>query len=184
MDAPKAFRTRLEREFQGRLRCRWSPRRSVWVIEEKVGRAALPPVRVAEEDDGMVRARDGYALVLTVTPGDRQPCPACGLTLKVPHLEFSEVECPRCKAERAPRVGRVRAAYFPLDPGSCLLDYLHRIDPLRGGGIEALKAADQAAERFQRDRDARFQDGLNQTLFDAAIHQIPKVGYTTSRQFT
>jgi hypothetical protein len=182
MEPPTPFTRRLKDEFGGRLRLRWSPRTAVWQLEEKVGRAALPPLRITEGDDSLVRARDGYAYVLSIAPGDRVPCPVCRTTLRLPHLTFHEVECPACKAEGRSG-GRVRAAYFPLD-GSALLSYLHKIDPLRGGHLEAVAEADADHARYTADKDARYQDGLHQTLFDAAIEQLPKVGYTTSTRLT
>jgi hypothetical protein len=182
MDLPTHFATRLKDEFAGRLRLRWSPRTSTWQLEEKVGRAALPPLRIREEDDSLVRARDGYAYVLTIAPGDRLPCPRCGRTLHLPHLEFRETECPSCKVARQTGA-RVRAAYFPLD-GSALLSYLHRIDPLRGGNQALVDEAEAQSQATRAAKDATFQDGMHTTLMDAAIAQIPKVGFTTGKRFS
>src|SRR5687767_7794014 len=75
--SPDRFQLRLEEVFGRRFRIRWSLRKGAWHIEQRVGRAALAPLRIAEWDDSLIRARDGYALVMEVRPGTTMPCPFC-----------------------------------------------------------------------------------------------------------
>lgn len=126
--------------FAGRLRIRWSPKREAWHIEQQVGRAASPPYRIDPYDDSLIRAKDGYAFVMEVRPGDRMPCPACRTELKVPMMETAEVRCGYCKMQG--RDARIRAAYYPL--GELLIDYLRKIDPERGATKELADEADRA----------------------------------------
>jgi hypothetical protein len=118
---------------------------------------------------------------MTIAPGDRLPCPRCGLTLHIPVLEIGEAECPKCKVAQRPG-GRVIAGYFPLDSRT-LLDHLHAIDPLRGANEDLTQRIDAAQAKATLDTENRFRDGMQQTLWDAAIEQLPKVGYTTSKVF-
>jgi hypothetical protein len=173
MHIPSDFAEKLERDFGGRLRVRWSHQRGEYVIEEKVGRAALPAFRTSEIDDHMIRERDGYAFVLAVRPGDRMACPHCHLTMKVPVREFREVICTHCQWKG--RDGRYQACYWPL--GDSLLEYLRKIDPLRDG---PRRMADEAAahnEQRDRIRDKDYAAGMHDVLMDAALSQIPKTGY-------
>ncbi len=173
MHIPSDFVEKLARDFGGRLRVRWSHQRSEYVIEEKVGRAALPPFRFAEIDDNYIRARDGYGFVLAVRPGDRMACPQCHLSIKVPVREFREVACEHCTWKG--REARYQVCYWPL--GDSLLEHLRKIDPLRDG---PKRMADEAAQHNllrEKRRDKEFSNGLHDVLFDEAITQIPKTGY-------
>src|SRR5574343_1629107 len=113
--APSAFTARLEREFGGRLRIRWSTQRGEWHIEQKVARAHLPQYYLYENDDAGIRQRDGYDYLLAIREGDRMPCPRCGHTVKVPVMVTGEARCDRCGK-------RYGAAYFPLE-GDALIQY-------------------------------------------------------------
>lgn len=177
MEAPSEFCKRLERQHQGRLRIRWSSKAGEYHLEEKVGRASLPPIRIEEGRDDLIRARDGYAFVLAVRPGDRMPCPRCRATLKVPVFEVGEVRCSTCSA-REDRNVAYKAAYWPL--GESLLEYLRKIDPLTGG-IERVVGE---ADAYNRKREATQQRDLK-NLGESAILDdysqlmgIPMVGYT------
>src|SRR5690606_6396627 len=108
----------LESEHSGRLRVRWSEASKQFLIEQKVARAT--PRRVLPNDDEAIRQRDGYAFVLSVTPGDRTACPRCARTVKVPVLEMKTAKCGACGHE-------FRACYFPL--GHALLQHLRYTDP-------------------------------------------------------
>jgi hypothetical protein len=182
---PKSFEENLRSQSDGLLRIRWSLMRREWHIEQKVGRMALPPFRVSEADDNMIRARDGYWLVAAVQPGTRMPCRTlidkrtqqiCGETLPVPRFEFGEVSCPRCQA--AGRNHRQQAGFFELNDR--LLEHLRMIDPARGG-YERLNAnlklslerkAWSEARAIENHSEAVVKDNLN-SLFDVA-----HVGYT------
>ena len=134
---PDIFRQRLQSEFPG-YRVRWSLKESCWQIEQPVGGGALPPLRIDPADDSLIRARDGYWLVMKFQPGDRMACPQliqkeprqeCSYSIRVPHRRAAEVACPICRAKG--RDGRTIAAYWPFD--ETLLEQLRLSDPLRGG---------------------------------------------------
>lgn len=179
------FQERLEEDFGGRLRLRWSKAEEAWLVEEKVGRGAFAPTRrrvpgrpwewlPVELDDSYIRARDGYARVLAIQPGDRMRCPVCRSEMRVPVMRFGEARCGSCQAKG--RRSRHAAAFFPL--GETLLDHLKRIDPLRGDTRARIRQEDEEARRAERIVDKDWNQGLADHLFDEAILQIPKVGYT------
>ncbi len=128
--APDSFVEKLEREFRGRLRIRWSNQDSAWHIEQKVARGLFPgtkPTKAGWDEtfDKYIRQRDGYAYLMTVTVGDWIPCYRCKKDLKVPYYETEQVKCGYCYS-----IGRdtfVPAVHFPLGDG--LLGYLKSIDP-------------------------------------------------------
>lgn len=171
------FQRRLDREFGGRLRIRWSAPRQEYHIEQRVGRAVLPPLRPHHPDeDAFVRARDGYDFLMAIRPGDRLPCPTCHRQLKVAALEFRETTCPHCK--EAGRDGRIAACYFPLS--EILLDELRARDPLRGGPERMRAMMDAANERLQQARDREFRNYNEDVVKDNfdTLFSIQKVGYT------
>lgn len=152
------------------------------MIEEKVGRAALPPLKIDEGRDDLIRARDGYALVLTIHPSDRMPCPRCRETLKVPVFKAAEVVCEKCSTRQNRRVA-YKAAYWPLSES--LLDYLHKIDPLRTGnvGLAAEMDAHNNNLRALQERDQQnFGEAVLKDSF-SEIMQIPSVGYTGKEKY-
>jgi hypothetical protein len=179
------FQERLAEEFHDRLRIRYSKAEDAYVVEEKVGRGAATPHRhrvpgrphewvPIELDDTYIRARDGYAKVLSVRLGDRMPCPVCGLAVKVPVMTFGEARCSYCAVKE--RRSRYTAAFFPL--GETLMDHLKSIDPLRSDTRKRIQAEDEAFARERKVEDKDYDAGFHDELFDVAIQQIPKVGYT------
>lgn len=171
MHIPDSFARRLHDEHDGRLRIRWSPTSRAFQIEQKVGRAASPPYRIDEGDDSLVRARDGYAFVLEVTPGDRIVCTRCGAKLSVPHLKFAQVRCIRCKL--LGEDSRYMVGYFPL--GEALLQHLRRIRP----------------EQDPYQRTTKAIDARNRALLAARERELSRTneaiakdtwGYVTERQ--
>ena len=179
MTPPSDFLRELARDCP-HLRVRWSLKRQTWQVEQQVGVAqALPPIRIDEGRDDLIRARDGYAFVMEVAPGDRVPCPKCGLTVKLPHLETREVPCTYCRGKG--RDATVIGGYWPL--GDALLQHLRRTNPFRpsseGEAVERMaRESDAYNANVQRlEEEAARQHGED-VLFDALIHQIPKVGYT------
>lgn len=167
------FNAALEREFQGRLRARWSAQSREYHIEQKVGRGLFAPPRRNEDTEGdrWIRARDGYELVMRIRLGDRMPCPKCGLTLKVPVLQIRETVCGHCQSKK--RDGRMFAAYFPL--GRLLIEHLYTIDPHRDAHKRQLAEADANNAKLQEGDDGGL---LYDVLHDELMTQIPKVGYT------
>jgi len=172
MFAPSSFTRQLQREFDGRYRLRWSKKRQEWHLEQKVGVGAADlPFRLDEEDDSLVRAKDGYFFVMAIRPGDRGPCPGvdystnpptpCGATLKVPIKETAEVKCERC--ELAGRDPYFPLAYFPLD--DTLIQHIRHIDFALG----------------HNEHIARMQDNVNEMLMATnkkdALNEIDDVSY-------
>jgi hypothetical protein len=128
--APESFVERLEKEFRGRLRIRWSQEKGEWHIEQKVARGLFPGTKPTkrgwdESRDRYVEHRDGYILVMSVRTGDRMPCPRCHMELKVPFMETTHVRCEFCRLQG--RTTNVAAVFFPLSDS--LIDHLKSIDP-------------------------------------------------------
>jgi len=174
-EAPTEFTRRLNDLFGGRLRIRWSVKRGEWHIEQKVGRAAVPPTYVSEVDDDLVRAKDGYAYVMAIRPGDRMPCPECGLTVHVPVFEVSEATCDYCRFKG--RYGRYAACHFPLS--DMLLEHLKKISPERQNKkLLQMHDAKNAAILASRQREV-FNDVEASTKENwNRLVGIPQVGYT------
>lgn len=162
---PDDFRREFLSEFPD-YRIRWSLKKAAWQIEQRVGvKGALPPFRIDDAaDDSLIRARDGYWLVMETQPGSRMACPAlitrsprqeCGTTLSIPPRWYGEVRCPVCV--RAGRDGRTIAGNWQFD--GVLLDHLRSTNPLTHGivkkdGKVQTRAAWQADEQNrQRDRN-------------------------------
>jgi|GEM_PF-1751416 len=172
------FARRIQREFDGRLRIRWSNKRREWQVEQRVSRSQVADAHVSDNDDPAIRARDGYVYVMSIRDGDRMPCPAGdGTTLKVPVGHTGEVTCPECK--RWGRTGRYAAAYFPLE-GDSLIQYLRRLDPLLGwnrGITKDINAQERAVyESQQRKVSNAIEAGTLENW--KRLAQIPQWGYT------
>lgn len=182
MQPPSSFVQRLTKEFGGRLRIRWSKRLNEFQVEQRVGRATTPPIFVSEFRDDYIRAKDGYAYVLSVRPGDRMPCPTCGLELKVPAFQTTEVNCPRCSAKRNRPTGYT-ASYFPL--GESLIDYLKSIDPERDGYKRRLRDMDNNNFKLEAIKEKDLASQRADILTDGLYYSpdFPKIGYTTSKVF-
>ena len=171
----REFTDRLQRDFGDRLRIRWSQASQQWLIEQKVGRAAIPARPGSELEDGWIRARDGYALVLTISPGDRERCQRCGETVRLPVYDFRETSCPRC--------GKLtRSCYWLLNDH--LLEHLRWIDPLRDGPRRMAKDADRATQDAEKSRN-RAASNETESILKDAIGQMggfTTVGYTGREQ--
>jgi hypothetical protein len=159
MEAPQEFVRRLHEESGGDLRIRWSNKRDEWHIEQKVARATLVDCPVSEDDDELIRARDGSVFVLAVRTGDRMPCPLCGIELHVPTHQFGEVRCEYCRMMR--RDGRYVAGHFPL--GDALLQHLRRLDPKRGWRDGEKERLDARNKRLQAVRERDYSNHIEAT---------------------
>lgn len=162
---PDEWKERFLAEFPD-YRIRWSLRQQNWQVEQRCGRSALAPFRIDPFDDSLIRARDGYWLVMTFQPGDRMACPAvisayprqqCGWTMTVAHRKSKESVCDMCRFKR--REGRTMAAYWPFD--ELLLEHLRYTDPLRGG-----------TTRQKTDSDARNHRLMNPKPADSGIDAV------------
>lgn len=182
MDVPAGFARRLHEQSRGALRLRWSAKDHEFHLEEKVGRAALPPIRVDEGRDDLIRAKDGYALVMVIRPGDRMPCRRCGKTLKVPVMRTAEVSCPTCSFQQQRQVA-YKASYWPL--GESLLEYLRKIDPRNGGTERQVEEVEHSNAKLQAAQEKALKDHGEDVLRDGftEIMQIPSVGYTGRERY-
>lgn len=170
MQVPSQFQRRLLRDFGGRLRMRWSDATQQYQLEEKVGRASMP-AHDKSPDDNKIRATEGYGLVLTVAPGDREGCRQCGATIHLPVFDFAETRCPRCGA-------LTRSCYWPLT--DMLIEHLRKIDPLRDGPSRLKDEAD--THNFQADQalQKKTSNTIKDITFDSfnEVAEIPTFGYT------
>lgn len=155
MQAPIEFQNRLSRLFDNRLRIRWSDKRSEWHIEYKVGRGRTPNFFVSSYDDNAIRAKDGYAFLLAIRPGDRMPCPKCHYTIKVPIREFGESRCEYCVLNG--KDGRYPAAFFPLE-GDSLIQHLSHLDPLKEWRKDLHKTIDKRNQAIMDEKERNFKN--------------------------
>jgi hypothetical protein len=171
------FLGRLQHEFDGRFRIRWSVARGEYHVEQKVETAVDLPIRTSAIDDDLIRARDGYWFVFAIRSGDRMACPQCGLTMKVPVMKFQETSCSNCRAHG--RDGRYPAAFYPLNDR--LIEHIRQIDPFRSDAAKNL--AQRADEHNARLEAERVADGLAEVEAITADYfnklvGIQSVGYT------
>ena len=157
MTVPDWFQDLLHREFDGRLRVRWSVLRQAFHVEQRVGRA------------------DGFDLFLELTRGDRFPCPECGQELRVVPFQVAEATCSECRSRH--RDGRWRVGFFPLN--DALLQYLRLCDSTLTDQHARVRAMDADNARLDEVKDGDYRQNRQDILKDGLIHeQIPKVGYT------
>ena len=182
MHIPQSFRDRLQTDFDGRFRIRWSDARGEFHIEQKLAPAQIlePPLRSDGTwdtyNDDYIRSRDGYGYVMSVRQGDRMPCMRCRSTIKVPIRETREAVCHLCNK-------RHKAAFYPLD--DLLLLHLRWIDPVHGGISRVRKYVNERNAQHDRTRnndayreiDAATSDNFGR-LFD-----IQQVGYTGRERY-
>lgn len=170
MEVPVQFQNRLSRDFGGRLRIRWSDATSQFQLEEKVGRAAMP-ASPKSPDDNKIRATEGFSLVLTVAPGDREGCRKCGSTIKLPTFDFAETRCPQCRT-------LTRSCYWPLT--DMLIEHLRKIDPMRDGPSRLKEEADLHTHQAAQARQKQASNAIKDITLDSfnEIAQIPTFGYT------
>lgn len=172
---PSDFARVFFREFP-EYRIRWSFKKRCWLVEQKCGRSALSPIHIDPHDDQLIRARDGFWLVMEIQPGDRMPCPVCDNTIHVATRRFAEARCANCIKHG--RDGRFMAGHYPFSEG--LLEHLRRTDPLRDG-VKRLQAEADAANQLRLDRARRAQSNHNEAASKDAfsrLFDIQSVGYT------
>lgn len=182
---PPDFTARLEREFGGRLRLRWSNQRRTYQVEVQCGRRNYDIPLFNPQDDDKVRAREGYARVMEILPRPTFECPVrvsqepnaprCGVKLAVPMRQRVEITCRNCREHG--RDGRTRAEYWPLDDR--LLDRLKQIDPKRQWAHQQVREMDLENQRVEmrHEMDALNEvDAMNFDLYPY-IAGIPQFGY-------
>lgn len=176
MTASETFLTNLDRAFDGRVRCRWSNATQSFHIEQKVGRALVPPLFIEDGRDDLIRARDGYHPVMEIREGDRMPCPSCRSELKVPVRDTADIRCGYCQLKG--RTTRVVAGFWPLDDS--LIDHLRKIDPYRDGFDELAAEADAHNQRLMKSAENKLSDVVTSKADEdyRRLVGIPMVGYT------
>lgn len=186
MTVPEHFEQKLEREFRGRLRIRWSHERHEFQIEQRVRRSLAPgwtKKHRAWDDtsDDYIRHRDGYVLLVAIRVGTKMPCPRCQTELDVPFNETKNIICAYCKLQgKSPHIA---AMHVPLN--DTLIDYLKRLDP-----------ENPISERLNEDNDrqnaalvaAMEQDATNAAVsgFEERYRRIvgiPQVGLSGATAF-
>lgn len=176
MHAPQQFVDRLEREFRGRLRIRYSHKEHSWEIEQRVGRAIQPDRYIPLNDDDAIRARDGYLHVMSVRTGDRMPCPRCRMELKVPFNQTVDINCGFCELKG--KQTHIVAGYYTLD-GDDLIQHLRRIDPERGASVELARDADRRNQALEASHERAALDASYGVTQDFnRLYGIQQVGYT------
>lgn len=175
--APISFLAKLETEFGGRLRIRWSVAKNEFHIEQQVGRAALLPLYIKEGDDRMIRARDGYHFILAVKAGNHVPCRTCNNRCPVPELKTGEIKCSRC-GYQGKRATKEFGGFWPLTDS--LIEYLKKIDPYRDGHLQAVKEQDLAIERVDLSMRRNVRNHIESATYDDKyqLFGTPLTGYT------
>lgn len=174
MEAPESFVRRLRDTFYGELRIRWSIRDQVWLIEQKVGRGALPTRRIREIDDELIQLRDGYARVMAVARGTNAPCSGgCGADLKLDIRAMTEVVCYRCKL-KGKKEGFV-GGFFPLDDQ--LIEHLKMMDPTRSDQLRRVRAESDKADWLRKVAEDSVHREAAAQYKDALLDQLPKAGF-------
>lgn len=170
----EAFNAQLQREFDGRLRCRAT--RDEYHIEQKVGRAVDPPAKIHSWDDDAIRARDGYVHVMTIKMGDRMKCPDCGFVIKLPVNLAKEAVCDYCRSRG--NDGRWAAYCFHL--GDALISHLRKMDPMLGWNQDLHRKADALNQSILDARTKAAIDTAEAVTLDdfRQLVGIPMTGYT------
>jgi hypothetical protein len=179
VQAPESFVEKLEREFRGRLRIRWSVERREWHIEQKVARGLFPGTKPTkrgwdETVDKYVQHRDGYVFIMAVRDGDRMPCFRCGHELKVPYMQTTHVKCQYCTLMGRPTYNA--AVYMPL--GDKLIDHLKSIDPENPISEKLVERLDRENEQMEarmmadavRPAEAQFNDDYRRVVGIPTAH--------------
>ena len=167
------FQRRLTERFDGRFRVRWSPSRSAFQVEQKVGRMADLPADAGE--DHQIRTRDGYVLVFEITPGDRMPCEGCKFPLKVPVFETAQITCPLCGTKAI-------LGFWPID-GDRIIEHLEFLDPLKGRDMGIWVRTRQAENRLALERRHLNEIEAISKYRAPQLLGRPQVGWTTDQRY-
>jgi hypothetical protein len=176
---PPEFAERLEREFDGRLRVRWSYQEGAFVVEQRVARRLADSFPVLGNDDDRIRLRDGYLKILSVRNGDRMPCPECGLTLRVPIFETRLISCEHCRLKGYNH--QHAAGFFELNDR--LIEYLQALDPMKGRARANRNRVDLANASVSRSHERTSSNLLEDAVSDnfLTIAGIPRSSLAGSK---
>lgn len=170
---PNAFMERLEEVFGSTLRIRWSVVQGAWQIEQKVARASFAPLGRNAFRDDVIRAREGYDLVMVVQAGPEMHCPICDTPVQAPKLETAEVTCKACR--RAHSDARIMGGWFPL--GEVLIEHLKKCDPERVDQRRRVAAESDSAWHLKQLLEASQRREIAAQYGDALRDQMPKAGF-------
>lgn len=181
MHAPDSFVEKLEREFRGRLRIRWSFQRHAWLIEQKMKRglfSGFKPTKKGwdETSDKYIQTRDGVLEIMEVRTGTYMTCPKCSHELKVPFMQTTSLRCAYCKL--LGKEPSVNAVFIPLN--DTLINHLKSIDPENPISEQLAADLDRANEALaaMMEKDAlNAGSGAVLERFNR-IAGIPQTGYT------
>lgn len=181
---PQVFHDRLDEEFKGKIRIRWSDEQEEWHVEQKV-RSGLAGSPLTSRDDynrnywrdDVIRSKDDYMWVMSVKQGTTFACPTCASKLIAPTRSQEMISCGYCKQKGYEH--HVLAGHWPLD--ETLIDHLKKLEwqldhPEQHAGA-SLTAQNAALKKIQERRVldptmAAWEDRYNK------IVGIPSVGYT------
>jgi hypothetical protein len=176
---PADFADRLASEFDNRLRIRWSYQEQAFVVEQKVSRRLADAFPVLNDQDDLLRLRDGYIKVMSVNTGTRVPCPRKGCTvefkLPTPFVSYL-MECPECRACGYPY--QHAAGFFELTDR--LIEHLRSIDPLNGASRRNRDRVDRTNETIEQAMEREANNLLEAAAKDnfTQMAGIQSVGYT------
>jgi hypothetical protein len=183
------LQTRLGDPHGLSYRLRWSPGRSTYMIEQRVGRAVFAgwdELSAGDQDsavgasatEDLIRVRDGYSLVMEVSASPTFKC-GCGYVFQLTPLKWKEYRCPACL--RAGEKNFYYVAYFPLCDK--LLEQLEQTSPARAHEFNRLMEARNVEKRAaaERAQAAQLEDVAHE-WYDSSAGYIPKVGLAGRRQ--
>lgn len=195
---PESVERRLANEFDNRLRIRYSRKTHTFHVEGKVSRAVsampIPNGMTGSQEaklkenffDDLIRARDGYQLLMEVAVGHEFPCPRCDMPLKSPMLKSAEVVCVYCQTlsprrGQAKRNGLVPMAYWPLD-SEAFFERLRYLDPLRTWRrtMKELDATNARRQAIAEKDELNELEAFNRDNFNQLVG-IPQAGLTHSK---
>lgn len=124
---PDSAERRLQDEFHGRVRIRWSRQRRCFMVEQREAESLEPgSVDLNHDNDEQVRARDGFSLMYEVWPGSKAPCPHCGLPVALIPGRIRRYTCEGCKAMGKSSNHVDIASFYP--DSEALLQELRKVD--------------------------------------------------------
>lgn len=168
---PETFESILETRLGSPYRLRWSGEHQRWCVEQKVARAIDSP----GSDDGSIRLRDGYALVLQFNPRPFLVCDGCYRALPIPFMQIGEVRCDYCLEVNDERKMWFDG-YFPLAERT--IEYLERSAPKRAKErIREIEEANAALERSQERARHNILESLAKDYWNRVSGTL-QVGYT------
>lgn len=176
---PPTFRARLDAEFQGRIRVRWSYQRNCFVVEQQESAAIHPgELFTHSNDDIAIRARDGYGLLFELWTGSTAAC-LCGADIPLTPSTIKVYECPTCQVRHG-RTRQLPIASFDFTEGLlealCRLDYIaHNTespkDAVRRAWHANLRKKAAKDKAIAADRQLRLRDDWHR------LYNVPRTGY-------